>query len=167
MNIFTKISDGFKVVYPALATAVGVLGGPPAAAVLTTLSTILGKSVTNETIDSDVSGVTDQNIILQIKQLEAATQKDLEDNNVQLVNIAGQNIRAETQSTDKYTSRMRPTCGYVIMLILFLDYGIIPCFGKLPVPLPDEIIWLFGSIILGYIGARSWEKRMAPAKVQN
>jgi hypothetical protein len=97
---------------------------------------------------------------IQKEQIVAARDKALDE-------VAGQNIRAETASTDKYTSRARPTFAYVIIAILAWNYIGLPlvqfCVGRTPQPvvLPDMIVYLFGAWMLGYAGFRSFDKFMA------
>lgn len=74
---------------------------------------------------------------------------------------AGQNIRTEEASGDKYTARARPTLMYVVEFILFVNYvggWAFKKWGLGPIDLPTPILWLFGSVCLGYTGARSWDK---------
>ena len=71
---------------------------------------------------------------------------------------ASANIRAEAASGDKYTSRARPTFLYVMVGILSANYVVFPLVGKTALVFPDALFWLFGSCMLGYTGARSWEK---------
>lgn len=87
----------------------------------------------------------------ELKRMDA----DLE---AKLADTAAQNIQAETKSEDKYTSRARPTFLYVMEFILAWNYIVVPLFKKDPVILPEPLFWLFGSVMLGYVGARSWEK---------
>lgn len=87
----------------------------------------------------------------EIRKIEA----DLE---AKLVDSASANIRAETQSSDKYTSRARPTFAYVIMTIFICNFIVFPLINKPSINLPDALFWLFGSWMLGYTGARTWEK---------
>jgi hypothetical protein len=74
------------------------------------------------------------------------------------LDIAGQNIRAETQSEDNYTKRARPTFLYIMELILVWNYIAVPLLGKVPIEFPEALFWMFGSCMLGYTGARTWEK---------
>jgi hypothetical protein len=75
-----------------------------------------------------------------------------------LADIASQNIRAEVASGDKFTSRARPLFLYTVNFILAWNYIAVPIFHQKPVDLPEPLFWLFGSVMLGYVGARSWEK---------
>jgi hypothetical protein len=74
------------------------------------------------------------------------------------IEAASANIRAEAQSGDKYTARARPTFLYLVMLILGWNYIAVPLFNRVPLELPEPLFWLFGSAVLGYTGARTWEK---------
>jgi hypothetical protein len=85
------------------------------------------------------------------KQMDAATVE---------IQAASANIRADAESGDKFTARARPSFMYIIELILFWNYIVAPLLGKTVLVLPDSLFWLFGSAILGYTGARSWDKFM-------
>ena len=87
----------------------------------------------------------------KLKQMDAELESKLAD-------TASANIRAESGSGDKYTSRARPTFLYIVEFILLWNYVAVPLFKQVPVELPEPIFWLFGSVMLGYTGARSWEK---------
>jgi len=80
------------------------------------------------------------------------------------IEAASSNIRAEVQSGDKYTARARPTFLYLVNLILAWNYIFVPLFQRSPLDLPEPLFWLFGSVVLGYTGARTWEKIGAPKK---
>lgn len=86
--------------------------------------------------------------------LEAVAQQTL----AREVEAASANIRAEASSGDKYTSRARPSFIYVMLGILLANYVIFPVVGHTPLQFPDALFWLFGSCMLGYTGARTWEK---------
>lgn len=95
---------------------------------------------------------------LTVKAMEAET-KALE--------IAGQNIRAEAQSGDKYTSRARPTYLYLFYIILGFNFIVLPIVQMFkgigvtdlkPIAYP-EIMWeVFIAGYLGYVGAREFGK---------
>ena len=74
------------------------------------------------------------------------------------IEAAGANIRAEAQSGDKYTSRARPSFLYVMLAIFICNYIVFPLASRPPLQFPDALFWLFGSCMLGYTGARTWEK---------
>lgn len=81
-------------------------------------------------------------------------------------------IVSDSQSADKWTSRARPSFLYVVyILILFgLPMGILSAwrpdvaasiaagFGAWLKAIPDPLYTLFGTVMLGYIAGRSWEK---------
>lgn len=101
---------------------------------------------------------------LQMTQLQKQSEQADRDLEAKLADVAGQNIRADAQSGDKYTSRARPTFMYIVNVILAFNYIVFPMFGKAPVNFPEALFWLFGSAILGYTGARSWEKISGQSK---
>jgi hypothetical protein len=96
-------------------------------------------------------------------EMEARAQEAV----TQEVQAASANIRAEATNGDKYTSRARPTFLYICNLILFWNYLIVPTIGRKPVDFPEPLFWLFGSVMLGYVGARSWEKISAVNAVKS
>jgi hypothetical protein len=87
-------------------------------------------------------------------ELEAKAQDEL----AREVEAASANIRAEASSGDNFTRRARPSYIYVVEVILLINYAVFPAIGKAPVSFPDALFWLFGSCVLGYTGARSWDK---------
>lgn len=93
---------------------------------------------------------------LALAQLDL--QKKAEDELQAEVQSASANIRADAASGDKYTSRARPSVIYVCLFILTVNYIVFPLLGKAALPFPDALFWLFGSCVLGYTGARSWDK---------
>lgn len=90
------------------------------------------------------------------KQIEY--QEKLEDSYQTELNTASANIRAEASSGDKYTSRARPSFLYAMLAILIANYIAFPLLGRAALVFPDALFWLFGSCMLGYTGARTWEK---------
>ena len=78
------------------------------------------------------------------------------------IEAASANIRAEAQSGDKYTSRSRPSFIYVMLAIFVCNYIIFPVLSRPPLTFPEPLFWLFGSCMLGYTGARTWEKIGTP-----
>lgn len=81
-------------------------------------------------------------------------------------------ILAEARSEDPWTSRARPSFLYVvyIMLLWSLPMGFASVFYPDSVDafthgfrawlgaIPDSVTSLFGAVMLGYVGGRSWEK---------
>jgi hypothetical protein len=74
------------------------------------------------------------------------------------IEAASANIRAEATTGDKYTSRARPSFIYIMLGILLANYVAFPLAHMMPLQFPDALFWLFGSCMLGYTGARTWEK---------
>lgn len=87
-------------------------------------------------------------------------------------------ILAEAQSPDKWTSRARPSFLYVVytMLLTSIPMGVIFAISPTTASdltqgfkawldaLPEPLMQLFGVVMLGYIGGRSWEKVRGVAK---
>lgn len=94
----------------------------------------------------------------ELAKIEAELKEKVLDAAAREVEAASANIRAEAESGDKYTSRARPTFMYMVIALLFWNYAIVPLFGKEPVNLPDALFYLFGFAVLGYTGARTFEK---------
>lgn len=87
----------------------------------------------------------------ELKKIDAELESKLSD-------IASQNIQAEAKSGDKYTSRARPTFLYLMNIILGCNFLLFPLINRPVIVLPKPLFWLFGSCMLGYTGARTWEK---------
>lgn len=87
-----------------------------------------------------------------IDKATAAAQAEIE--------AASANIRADAQSGDKFTQRARPSFMYIVEVILAWNYILAPLLNRRVLDLPEPLFWLFGSAILGYTGARTWEKFM-------
>lgn len=66
--------------------------------------------------------------------------------------------QAEQTGDDGYTKHWRPTFGYMVILLLFWNYAIVPLLGKQPVVLPTQLFEMFGALLLVAIGGRSFEK---------
>lgn len=86
----------------------------------------------------------------ELAQLDEQLQAKLADD-------ASANIQAEAKG-NWYTSAARPTFCYVVELILLWNYFIAPVFHRDPAILPADLMVLFGTVICGYIGARTYEK---------
>lgn len=94
----------------------------------------------------------------QIQLAQIALESKLQDTLARETEAASANIRAEAASGDKFTSRARPSVIYVVLVILSANYIVFPLVGKTALAFPDALFWLFGSVVLGYTGARSWDK---------
>lgn len=95
---------------------------------------------------------------VELAKLQIEMEEKAQDALSREIESAGANIRAEATNGDKYTSRARPTFLYICNLILLTNYLVLPLLGRPPIPFPEPLFWLFGSVMLGYVGARSWEK---------
>lgn len=98
----------------------------------------------------------------KIRDAEARAQQSALDYDAKLNEIAGENIRAEEQSGDKFTMRARPAVVWMGNALIFWNYGLVPVVGahwKLaPVTLPDSFWWAWSAIVTGYVFSRSAEK---------
>lgn len=87
-------------------------------------------------------------------------------------------IMAEAQSADPWTSRARPSFLYVVYILLLwsLPMGVLSVFAPDAAnhftlgfkawlgSIPEDVLQLFGVVMLGYVGGRSWEKVKGAAK---
>ncbi|SRR6266849_1506964 len=94
----------------------------------------------------------------EIQLAQIALEAKAQDTVAREVEAASGNIRAEAATGDKFTSRARPSFLYIMQGILVCNYVVFPLLGKAALAFPDAIFWLFGSCMLGYTGARTWEK---------
>lgn len=87
-------------------------------------------------------------------------------------------IISDSQSSDPWTSRARPSFLYVVYILLLwsIPMGMLAMFapdkavaftagfkGWLDA-LPDPVLQLFGVVMTGYVAGRSWEKVKGAAK---
>ena len=87
-------------------------------------------------------------------------------------------IIAEAQSSDPWTSRARPSFLYVVYILLLwsIPMGVLTVLKPEAAQLftegfkgwmnaiPEPILTLFGTVMLGYVVGRSWEKVKGVAK---
>lgn len=87
-------------------------------------------------------------------------------------------ILAEAQSADPWTSRARPSFLYVVYVLLLwaIPMGVLTVFNPQAAQaftagfkawmeaIPEPILTLFGTVMLGYVVGRSWEKVKGAAK---
>lgn len=126
---------------------------------------VVGTFKLDPTKKAELEAVIDANAHeIQMKEYEL-TVKAMEAE-AKAMEIAGQNIRAEVQSGDKYTSRARPTFMYLFYIILFFNFIILPIcqmpkvgvMGLKPIEFPDIMWEVFVAGYLGYVGSRTFEK---------
>ena len=81
-------------------------------------------------------------------------------------------IISEAQSADPWTSRARPSFLYVVYVLLLasIPMGVLTVFNPEAATnltngfkawlaaIPEPILTLFGTVMLGYVAGRSWEK---------
>jgi hypothetical protein len=98
----------------------------------------------------------------QIADAQEKARQASRDYDVKLNDIAGQNIRAEETSGDKFTIRARPAVIWMGNLLIFWNYALVPVFGHrwtlTPASLPDAFWWTWGTVVTGYVFSRSAEK---------
>jgi hypothetical protein len=81
-----------------------------------------------------------------------------------LADIQGQNIRADAQSGDKFTSRARPAFLWMMTLAIGISCIIFPIINLIKsgqaavLNIPEPFLNLFELGFLGYTGARTMEK---------
>lgn len=122
----------------------------------------LGTSLINKLIPDPTAKAQAQLELLKLQQSGA-----LEEEKTQLSAII-----AEAQSSDKWTSRARPSFLYVVYILLLASipmgivYAVSPTtagaitdgFKAWLGAIPEPIVSLFQWVMLGYIGGRSFEK---------
>lgn len=114
-----------------------------------------------------------QKAAAQLELLKMQQSGGLEEMKTQLSAIV-----AEAQSADPWTSRARPSFLYVVYVLLLwsIPMGVLTIFKPEAAAaftagfkawmaaIPDPIITLFGTVMLGYVAGRSWEKVRGVAK---
>lgn len=94
------------------------------------------------------------------RQLEQK-QLDLED---KLNDVAGQNIRTDSSSSDWFVRRARPFFIWIVAAAIGIDLLIFPLVnaflgkGLIPIAIPADILTIFKFALLGYTGCRTVEK---------
>lgn len=106
---------------------------------------------------AEMAELKDQHAI-DLQKIQSDLEAKADETLAREVEAAGANIRAEASSGDKYTSRARPSFIYIMLGILLANYVVFPLLKMPPIQFPDALFWLFGSCMLGYTGARTWEK---------
>jgi hypothetical protein len=107
------------------------------------------------------------NALQQLQQNQIEILKMQDDLEAKLNETAGENIRADAQSGDKFTERARPTFMYIVEAILGFNFIVIPAVqlvtGKVlaPFTLPADLLTLFGVCVTGYVMSRTVDKTLA------
>lgn len=94
----------------------------------------------------------------EVRLKEMELESKIADFQAREIEAASANIRAEAGSGDLFTSRARPSFIYVMLAIFICNYIAFPIMERPPLVFPEPLFWLFGSCMLGYTGARTWEK---------
>lgn len=94
------------------------------------------------------------------------------DGELESVKVQLSAIMAEAQSADPWTSRARPSFLYVVYVLILwsIPMGVLFVFNPEAAArftegfkawlnaIPEPILTLFGTVMLGYVVGRSWEK---------
>lgn len=127
------------------------------------ISPLLGqvKDVINAVhLDPAVKAQMEQNLAaLQAKGEQA--DRDLE---AKIEDIAGQNIRTDSSSSDWFVRRARP--GFIWIVSLAIGFNLLiltlvnACLGKglTPITIPVDVMSIFKIAMVGYTGGRTLEK---------
>lgn len=110
---------------------------------------VLDRIHVSPTVQAQIKEQMEQNAVELQKMDLALQQKELD--------AASQNIQAEAKS-GPFAASARPMFLYMMEFILVCNFVIFPLIQRSPIALPEPIFWLFGSCMLGYTGARTWEK---------
>lgn len=82
-----------------------------------------------------------------------------------IVSSAAAALKAEAESPDPWVRRARPTFLYIMYTVLVWNFILLPVTQLFtsqplhPIELPTDLYYLFGAGFLGYVGARSWDKK--------
>jgi hypothetical protein len=126
----------------------------------------LGKVITDVISQFHLSPEAKAELELKMAENQAAILQAQNDLETKLTEAASANIRAEETSDDAFTKRARPGFLYICEVILAFNFIVLPFLQLVtkhplaPLALPNDLYWLFGSVMLGYTGARTWEKFM-------
>ncbi|MBI4178362.1 hypothetical protein HY522_02920 [bacterium] len=135
----------------------GLFQGGNAGGVVKAIGDVIDKFV--ETADEKrAADMVKAKLRMQEMTLQHEFELAVREHDIEVTKVAGENIRAETMSGDKFTSRARPLFLYICNFILLWNYVVVPLLGRTPIEFPEPMCRLFGSVMLGYVGARTWEK---------
>lgn len=94
----------------------------------------------------------------ELAKIQLELESKVQDSISREIEAASANIRSEAGSGDRFTSRARPSFIYVMLAIFIANYLVFPLMKRPALEFPEALFWLFGSCMLGYTGARTWEK---------
>lgn len=109
---------------------------------------------------------------------QAVTELEIEERKLLLEEVkATQDLyKEELKSEDGWVRRVRPACLWLVLLLLAINFGVIPIFNQIALyigweqvtliypELPQPVMWLFGSMFGLYTGARTVDKGMKARK---
>lgn len=101
---------------------------------------------------------------LQVQQLQAAAEQGDRDLEAKISDIAGQNIRTDSSSSDWFVRRARP--GFIWIISLAIGYNLLVLTvvnawlgkGLTPMEIPVDVMTIFKIAMVGYTGGRTLEK---------
>lgn len=111
----------------------------------------------------------DPQVKAQVEEQIEAHQDELQEKemelNAQLNATAGENIRVEQQSNDKYVTRARPSWAWGGLGIIAWNYCVMPFLhacglNAAPIVLPDAFWWTVGTVVTGYVFNRTAQEIM-------
>jgi hypothetical protein len=114
-----------------------------------------------------LSGEEKQKFKLQLRQVVAARESEVEQTIRKNLEAKERILVAELAQGDSYTKRARPTVVYFGLVMIGLNYFVVPLMGMLsgndplPFPLPTEFWAAWGGIVATWAVGRSFEKANA------
>jgi hypothetical protein len=125
---------------------------------------ILDRIKVSPTEKAKIQEALDQNAF-ELQKMQLEMEQHLADLQAKETEAASANIQAEAKSGDKFVSRSRPTFLYIMYAVITFNFIILPVIEMIrgattlvPLNIPSEAYWLFGSGYLGYAGFRSLDK---------
>ncbi|MDM7859465.1 3TM-type holin [Alteromonas sp. ASW11-36] len=118
------------------------------------------------TIDQfHLSGEEKQQFKIELQRLMAARDSEIEQTMRKNLEARERILVAELQQGDTYTKRARPTVVYFGLVMIALNYFVVPLISQItsgtpdPFPLPGEFWAAWGGIVATWAIGRSFEKR--------
>lgn len=120
-----------------------------------------------------LSGEEKQKFKLQLRQVVAARESEVEQTIRKNLEAKERILVAELAQGDAYTKRARPTVVYFGLVMIGLNYFVVPLISMMsgadpePFPLPTEFWAAWGGIVATWAVGRSFEKAGSGNKVTN
>lgn len=157
----------------------GAVGGLPGTLISEVVLKGLGKSKNSKVADaanslnSILESSNDNKVELKIAEMDL--QRKIEDKLIEELKlkakdadidiIGEQRGLAEAQSESFFIAGGRPALLWIVNITLTINYIIFPMYSyftgteaKIFLELPDQLYWLYGSVVLGVSGMRTYEK---------